>query len=143
MSKLNIVPQVVFAPFKAALGACWDKVCNDTKAFLGRLEKDITTKSGDWKVTNTGKLRSKDGNEVQMPLNNPISVLVRFGMQLTDIAKNGGFAGQYKLNEDRTEVLHIGIEAGIPSECQAWIDQMRKDVKQGVVASTPAAQVGK
>ena len=130
MAKINIIPAIVFAPFEMALGKHWDKVCNDCKSFLGRLEKDIVTTGGDWKVTNTGKLKSKDGNEVALPLNNPMSVLLRFGMQLTEIASNGNFGGAYKLNKDGNAVESIGIQAELPKECQAWFDTMNKEEKE-------------
>lgn len=129
MSKLNIVPAIVFAPFKSAMGVTWDKVCNDASSMFGRWEKDfLKSTSGEWKVTSTGKLKSKEGHEIQMPLNNPMSILVRFGMQLNDVAAN---MGQLELNEDKTKVIKLGIESRLPKQCIDWIEQQRADIKQG------------
>ena len=98
------------------------------------MEKDIKTTGGEWKVTNTGKLRSKDGNEVQLPLNNPMSVLIRFGMQLNEVASKGMFGGAFKVSEDGKSVVHCGIVAELPKECEAWFQQMAKDAKAPVTA---------
>ncbi len=129
MSKLNIVPAVVFHSFKDELGELFPKVCNDAKAFFGRLEKDIKVTAGVWKCSTKGELQSKDGNKVQMPLNNPMSILIRFGMQLNEIAERASFGGQFKLAEDGQSVVHGGIIASIPRECESWIAEQKKAAK--------------
>lgn len=122
MSKFdNLNPEVAFAPFRGAIGEiAWPKVCNDAKAMLGRCEKDIKTTAGEWKISATGKATSKDGNTVQLPLNNPATILLRFGTQIVTLSKNGG----------------MSITSEVPVPCKAWIEQAA--VKAAQPAATPA-----
>ena len=100
----------VLSPFADELGDQFDKIVRDVKSLLGRVEKDIETKPGQWKATAGFKLRAKDGHTVQLPLNNPASILLCFGMRLVELADNGGF----------------DVNATIPKECMAWIEQHKK-----------------
>ena len=114
MSKLgNADAKISLAPFKNEIGNHWDKIVNDVNSALGRLQGDIITKNGDWKVGTKGKLVSKDGNEWNLPLNAPMFSLVRFGIQLNAIANAGS-------NQERKYVMDV--QATIPEICSAWYD---------------------
>lgn len=132
MAKLNIEPKIVFAPFKKALGSQWEKVCNDTRSFLGRQEQNIKSDCSDWKVSAKGVLKSKEGHELSLPLNSPISTLIRFGMQLTEIAKAADFGGKYEYDDvkKKTECIHCGMDVDIPQFCKDWLVQEGKEEKK-------------
>lgn len=126
MSKLNnLNPKQFLAPFKKTLGFTFDKVCADIASDLGRLEKDIQTKSGDWKPGTKGKLLSKDGHTLQLPLNAPWCPLVMFGLQLTAIAKNGS---------SLEPAYTMGVEADIPAICVNWVDTKYRNISKPVEA---------
>jgi hypothetical protein len=109
----NLVPSTFLAPFKSTMGVHFDKVCNDIGANIGRIEKDVVTKHGDWTCGTKGKLQSKDGHVLQLPLNAPWTVLVRFGLQLTAIAKNGS---------SDEPAYTMTIDADIPAEAKSWYE---------------------
>lgn len=110
MSKFNnLNPEACFAPFAKELGNLMPKLVNDAKTMLGRLEKDIATKSGEWKATASFKLTSKEGHSLQLPPNNPLTILLCFGMRLNELSKAGGFEAV----------------ATIPKPCAAWIENLR------------------
>lgn len=116
MSKLgNLNPELALAPFQKVLGAHYPQLVNIAKAKLGQWEKDIKSEVGDWKVTNRCVLTSKEGHKIQMPMNDCISIFMRFGMQINALAEAG----------------HFPVDAGIPKECVAYIDilRTRKDDK--------------
>lgn len=117
----NLNPETLLAPFAKAIGKQFPKVVADAKSFLGRLEKDIITKNGDWKVSTKGRIVAKDGHTLQLPLNSPMSSLIMFGMRLAEVS--GG--GKFSVNE-----------ATLPEVCQAWIAVNYSEVP----ASTPASK---
>lgn len=115
MSKLtNLKASVILACFKNEVtDAHFTKLCNDVDSNLGRLEKDIITKAGDWKCGTKGALVSKDGHKLQLPLNAAWATLVRFGISLNEITKNGSsLEPEYRME----------IHATLPSECEAWFN---------------------
>lgn len=115
MSKLgNADAKISLLPFKNEIGNHWDKIINDVNSALGRLQKDIITTNGDWKVGTKGKLVSKDGNEWHLPLNAPMFSLVRFGIKLNEVANAGS---------DAERNYHMEVQATIPVVCAAWYDQ--------------------
>lgn len=121
MSKLNnLKAEAILAPFKADCGNFFDKLCQDVNSNLGRLEKDILTKSGEWKVGTKGKLLSKDGHTLQLPLNAAWTPLVQFGIRLMEI-QNAGSSLEPKYS--------MQIEATIPAVCTNWIDANYRNVK--------------
>lgn len=133
MSKFAIIPEIELHPFKDALGTLFGKVCNDAKAFIGRLEsnnegKDVKSILSGTSVTSKGVLKSKEGYTLQMPLNNPMTFLVLFGMQLTKLDNS---MDNRKLSQDKKTVESGGIQSRIPSVCQDWIEQQRNELKQG------------
>lgn len=103
----SLDPFVALQSFKKELGDSFGKICADAKAQIGRWNKDVVLTKGEWKCSATGKLTRKDGQAVQMPLNNPISTLLRFGMRLNELAKAGSF----------------DVTATIPKECEHWVNQ--------------------
>lgn len=116
MSKLNNLKAVVIlAAFKSEVTeAHFPKLCADIDSNLGRLEKDITTKAGDWKCGAKGKLVSKDGHTLQLPLNAPWATLVRFGLQLNEITRAG--------SQLEPSVYAMQVQATLPAECEAWFN---------------------
>lgn len=121
MSKFNnLNPEIALAPFKAELGENYPKIVADVKSMLGRVEKDIVTKDSEWKASTTFKLSNKEGRTVQLPLNNPASILLCFGMRLNELSKNGVF----------------DIQATIPKNCTAWVEQHKRNQHAGAPVAT-------
>lgn len=130
MSKLsNLTPKLVLAPFKSAMNSHFDKVCADVQSNLGRLEKDIITKSTDWQCGTKGAIVSKDGHKLQLPLNAPWATLLRFGLQIGNIIKNG--------SSDEPKYVMI-IESELPAECVSWFKQ-NYETKRAVEVSSEVA----
>lgn len=125
----NLQPETIFAPFKDALGLHFARVCDLAKCQLGRWEKDVKSTAGVWKCSDKGILSSKEGHKLQLPLNNPLSILIRFGVQLSDIASKGDFDGVYTLNDKTGVVAHCGMQVGIPRTCEDWFQQLAKSAK--------------
>lgn len=131
MSKFNIITEHELYPFKATLGDLFPKVCNDAKAFIGREEaKSIKSTLTGTSITDKCILVSKEGHKLALPLNNSMSVLIRFGMQLT---KLDNAMGTRKIDKDGA-VLE-GLQSDLPTPCQSWIAEQRNQLKQPVVAS--------
>lgn len=103
----SLIVENALSPFRAAIGKNFDKICNDVRSLLGRVEKDIVLKDGEWKAGASSKLTRKNGESVQLPLNNPATTLLCFGMRLNELSK----AGQFE------------AVAGIPKDCQSWVEQ--------------------
>ena len=120
MSKFNnLNPEVASKPFAAQLGDLLPKLTSDAKAMLGRVEKDIESKASEWKASATFKLRSSEGYTVQLPPNNPLTILLCFGMRINELAKAGG----------------MEITASIPKQVSEFIEQQRIAAK----LSTPVS----
>ena len=118
MSKLmNLDVVESLEPFRNALGKSFDKVVSDIKSILGREEKNMKVEQSDWKATARFQLKSKEGYTLQLPLNNPVSTLLCFGMRLNELAANGGF----------------DVEADIPKNCLAWVEAHSKAVETAPV----------
>lgn len=135
MKTQNLNPEVELACFRDALGGSFAKVCADIKSELGRLDKDVVSKSTGWKVLATkGAIESKEGHKLFLPLNAGWPVLLRFGMQLTAIATNGSSdAPKYSMN----------IQAELPFECKEWFARKyqtasQKGVGEGAALEVPA-----
>lgn len=112
MSKLNnLNVSSALMPFKKSLGESFTKVEGDIKSMLGRLDKDIIAKAGEWKAGASFKLTSKEGYTLQLPLNNPAAQLLCFGMRANELADKGG----------------MDVECTIPKNCEAWVEQHRKN----------------
>ncbi len=110
MSKLNnLNVESALAPFKTSLGKDFPKIVSDIKSLLGRVNKDIVAKMGNWKAGATFKLTSKEGYTVQLPANNPASILLCFGMRMNDLSNSAG----------------CEIVATIPKSCEAWVEHKR------------------
>ena len=106
-AKLQDNVSKAIAPFATVLGDNHDKIVNDIRAALGRWNKDAKLTEGEWKASASFKLTRKDGIAIQMPANNPAAILLAFGMRICELEKAGGFE----------------IEATIPKNCEAWIQQ--------------------
>lgn len=127
MSKLNnLKANVILAPFQLEItDAHFTKLCNDIDSNLGRLEKDIVTKSGDWKVGAKGALVSKDGHKLQLPLNAPWATLVRFGLQLNAIMKAGS---------SLEPAYEMELQSTLPAECENWFNTNYRNTKVPITA---------
>jgi hypothetical protein len=143
MSKFNINPTVELHPFRAAIGEdLFPKLCNDIKSFIGRLEtenngKNVVAKLSGVTVTAKCVIKSKEGYSLQMPLNNPMSILIRFGMELSRLDDS---LGNRKIAQDGTVIG--GLESELPSQCTDWISQQKTALKQ-TSAQPVAAGLGK
>ena len=67
----------------------------------------MVSKVGGWKMSSKCVLQSKEGHKLALPANNPAVILLKFGMQLSEIADNA----------------EMEITAEIPKLCDAWITQ--------------------
>lgn len=115
MSKLNNLNVALeLSIFQDSLGESFDKVVNDVKSMLGRIKaEEITAKQGEWKAGAKGRITSKEGYTVQLPLNNPASSLLLFGMKLRAIGESG----------------EMSVSAEIPKVCRDWVHQHSLVVK--------------
>ena len=112
MSKIsNLKAATYLQPFKTAVGGLFDKLCNDADSFIGSLENSIITTSTDWTVGTKGRLVSKEGNTLQLPLNSSMSSLIMFGLQLTRISKAGS---------TDEPAYNMVVEAELPAVCREW-----------------------
>ena len=112
MSKIaNLQAKTYLQPFRTAVGGLFDKLCNDADSFVGSLESSIITKSTDWTVGTKGRLVSKEGNTLQLPLNSSMSSLIMFGLQLTRISKAGS---------TDEPAYTMAIESELPAVCKEW-----------------------
>ena len=118
LSKLNTLDVfVALAPFEKACGDNFKKICYDVKSLLGNVkENEIIAKQSGWKAGAKFSITSKEGYKVQLPANNPATILLCFGMRLNELAEAGTFE----------------VQADIPKACQAWVAQHAK--KQEVPA---------
>ena len=114
----NLVIENALAPFKSSLGDNMPKIVSDIKAQLGRVEKDIKLTDGAWKASAGFKLSRKNGETVQLPPNNPATILLCFGMRFVELAKNAD----------------CSLTAGIPSVCEAWVKEHSHQAKEQVKA---------
>lgn len=99
-------------PFTAALGDSMPKLVNDIRSMLGRVEtendgKNVDLKTGDWKATSGFAIKRTDGTKIQLPPNNPATILICFGMRLNELAKAGDMV----------------LEASVPEQCKAWVKE--------------------
>ncbi len=107
----------ILAPFKVAIGGKYPQVCNQVASMLGRLQ--VTTIDGDWQCSARGILSTKDTHKAAMPLNDARSILVRFGLQLGKLSKDGDFK----------------IDADIPKVCIAFVEKV-ESVKTEIPATS-------
>lgn len=118
MSKLNnLKAQEYLAVFKQAMGAHYDKVCNDINSWVGQKENTIVSKQTGWTVGTKGRLVSKDGHTLQLDLNAGYTPLILFGMQLTAINNNGSH-----LDSQGKVAYNMDVQADIPYSAKTWFD---------------------
>jgi hypothetical protein len=134
MSKLPVNPVLALHPFKRVLGTLFPKICNDAKSFLGRLEdnnggNDVKSKLGETRCTAKCVLTNNEGHKLQMPPNNPMSLLIRDGLTLSRLDREMGT----RTEKDGVVTSH-GIDALIPSYCLDWIVQQTNAQLQSVPA---------
>lgn len=100
----------LLTPFKSAIGESFDKVVLDLSSWLGR--QAITVDEGQWKTGAGLKLTAKDNHKMQLPPNDPRSVLVWFALRCNEVSAAGEFT----------------IEATLPKQCVAWIEKENASV---------------
>lgn len=83
------------------------EIVSDIASLLGKEESNMVSKVGGWKMSSKCILQSKEGHKLALPANNPAVILLKFGMQLSEIADNG----------------EMEVNAEIPKLCEAWITQ--------------------
>lgn len=118
MTTDNLEIKLALSPFTATLGSHTDYIENMMRSELGKLK--VTSKQSGWKVSRLG-IKSKEGHEVELPLANPMWILLRFGMMLMEVAGKG----------------EMDIESTLPKHCQDWFNQLVKHRKE----ATPAPEV--
>ena len=125
LDNLNIKRHV--AHFSLAIGnpEIEADIVSDIMSTLKREEKNLKVTAGDWKISAKCILKSKDGNEIPLPQNNPAVLLLKFGMQLSELAS------AMSLSDDNLVV----IDSEVPRNCEAWLStkRERKAVKPEVV----------
>lgn len=108
--------------FNDVLGDAKPKIVNDIKALLGREEKagEADAKKGiqvslkDWKASAGFKLTRKTGESLQLPANNPASILLCFGMRMNELAANAD----------------CEMSCTIPKNCEEWVNKHKQNRKQ-------------
>jgi hypothetical protein len=114
MSKIaNLQAANYLKPFRDEMGNLYAKCVNDCDTFVGRLEKDVLSKSSGWQVGTKGRLVSKEGHTLQLPPNSGYSSLIQFGLQIQRIADNGS------IDEP---VYKMDIQSNMPFACKQWFD---------------------
>lgn len=117
----------LFTPFKSAIGdELFGKVCNDAKALYGRIDKDIKTDGGDWKVKGKvakGEVANKAVYTLLLPPNHPLTSLTLAAMDVRDLCK------RHLIDADT-------IQVPLPKACLAWIEQSKKDLALGWSSSS-------
>jgi hypothetical protein len=131
MSKLeNLNVKTALACFSEVCGEPhFAKLCNDVAANVGDLAKTVVSKSTGWRVGTKGRLVSKEGHSLQLPLNAPWATLLRFGMEIEAITERG------TLEEPTKRVMTA--QCTMPAQCWVWWNQrVAKAVAEAAKAAT-------
>lgn len=107
-------------PFRKAIGAAYDKICNDAKAYFGRIDKDIKAEGGDWKVkgrVTRGEVANKAVYTALLDNNNPLTPLTLAALDVREICK-------------RHTIAHEAIVCELPKACLSYIEQANKKVSE-------------
>ena len=120
MAKIeNFKVESKLAPFKTVLGVLFEEVMSDCKSLVadaaGEEEKNIVVTSSGWVAGTKGRFVSKDGLTLQLPLNNPLTILLSFGAKLVSISDAG-------TNQNHA----MDIQADLPCACIDWFTQKSK-----------------
>jgi len=140
MSKLsNLKASAFLAPFESTMGLHFEKLVKDVNSWLGELEGNIVSKQSGWIVGTKGRLTSKDGHTLALPLNAAWSHLVMFGMRLQAINDAGS-----ELNSDGTVKYNMAVQSDIPACCKAWYTEYcakhHKQLEEAKAAKLEAAK---
>jgi hypothetical protein len=115
----NLIVENAIVVFRTAIGeTAFPKICNDIRSMLGRVEKDIVLKDGEWKAGASFKITRKNGETIPLPANNPATILLCFGMRMNELAKAGDF----------------DCQAAIPTQCKSWVTEHSCKVETTVKA---------
>ncbi len=119
MSKINnLNVRAELSCFSDEFGPAFDKLVNDTAANVGRLEGSIVSKATGWSVGTKGRITSKEGHTLSLPLNAAWAQLLLFGMQINRIANNGS---------TDEPVYKMGIQADVPACCEVWAAKFKEE----------------
>ncbi len=106
MSKLaNLNVQNHLRHFTSLQDDVLKEVVSDVLSLLGNEEGKMLSAVGDWKMSDRCILSCKEGHKLTLPPNNPAVILLKFGMQLSSIAK----------------AADIDINADVPKLCESWL----------------------
>lgn len=105
----------ILNPFKDEAGAHFPKLVADVTSFLGQYASAIQTVEGEWKAGTKGKITSKTGNSLQLPLNSALTALIQFSLRIRELEEAGSVI---KPVEHRFE-----IQCNFPAAVEGWFNQ--------------------
>jgi len=122
--------QNILQPFAGEAGVHFPKLCTDIGAFLQQWSQTIVTEEGDWKASTKGRVVSKSGHTLQLPVNSPLTALYQFALRIDELAKAG--------SQDKP--LHrFVLEANFPATVEPWFSTTyRKSPKAETVKENAA-----
>lgn len=85
----NINVGKAIAPFAEAISGnplVTQAIVNDIKSLLGRELPNLKSDIGDWKLSEKGILSTKEGHKLNLPMNNPAVIMLKFGLRLLEIS---------------------------------------------------------
>lgn len=119
MSKINnLNVKLELGCFSDEFGPSFEKLVNDISANVGRLEGSIVSTATGWSVGTKGRIVSKEGHTLALPLNAAWAQLLLFGMQIQKIARNGS-TDEPKYTMD--------IQADVPACVEVWADKFKEE----------------
>lgn len=131
---------MLFLPFKDTMGDAFTKICGDTKAFLGREEKNMVVTEGDVSHKAKKGLTDKLNRSLALPLNSPLTPLINFSIQIYELNQKADFGGNEQTNVDgsgkRGSFKNLGIQVAIPAASVKYVDE-----ELAKVTNTPAEPV--
>lgn len=104
----------LLAPFKMEAGNHFDKLTRDVHSFLCQYSAAIVTTEGEWKAGTKGKLTSKSGHTLQLPLNSALTALIQFACRIRELEDAGSV---------EKPVSHsFVIQCNFPAACEGWFN---------------------
>ena len=105
----------ILKPFTAEAGNHFAKLVADVTSFLGQYSTAIQTVEGEWKAGTKGKITSKTGNSLQLPLNSALTALVQFALRIRELETAGSV--------DKPVAHAFEIQCNFPAACEGWFNQ--------------------
>lgn len=101
-------------PFRDEAGGHFDKLSKDIHSFLCQYSSAVVTTEGEWKAGTKGKLTSKSGHTLQLPLNSALTALVQFSLRIRELEDAGSV--------DKPVEHAFTIQANFPAACEGWFN---------------------